>query len=55
MLPILKPFVKAFYKTKAFAIKNAPELMVGAGVTTGVVAAVIACKQTLKLDGIAEQ
>ena len=35
MLPILKPFVKAFFKTKAFAIKNAPELMVGAGVTTG--------------------
>ena len=55
MLPILKPFVKAFYKTKAFTIKNAPELMVGAGVTTGVIAAVIACKQTLKLDSVAEQ
>lgn len=55
MLQIFKPFVKAFYKTKAFTIKNAPELMVGAGVTTGVVAAVIACKQTLKLDAVAER
>lgn len=52
---IFKPFVKAFYKSKAFCIKNAPDIMIGAGVTTGIVATVVACKQTLKLDNINQQ
>lgn len=49
---ITKPFVTAFFKTKRFCIKNAPDILIGAGITTGVIGTVVACKQTLKLDAI---
>ena len=49
---LTKPFVTAFFRTKRFCIKNASDILIGAGITTGVIGTVIACKQTLKLDAI---